>query len=128
MRGYIEENFPLIRSSLLVLHIIFISEFQFLVQKTRLFALFKKISIDEILFRDYNETIPLNDNYEIADQVSMTFTEPVLQVKDFFKEFLNYFSYFYKIYNFVKMFSFIFISLCQYFFCILLLFFRDSNG
>jgi hypothetical protein len=102
MRGYIEENFPLIRSSLLVLHIIFISEFQFLVQKTRLFALFKKISIDEILFRDYNETIPLNDIYEIADQVSMTFTEPVLQVKDFFKEFLNYFSYFYKIYNFVK--------------------------
>jgi hypothetical protein len=48
------------------------------------------------MFRFHNEMISLNDNYEIADQGSMSLIDRVLQVKDFFKEFLNRFSYFLK--------------------------------
>jgi hypothetical protein len=54
------------------------------------------------MFRFHNEMISLNDNYEIADQGSLLLIDRVLQVKDFFNEFLNCFSYFFKIYNFVK--------------------------
>jgi hypothetical protein len=72
------------------------------------------------MFRVYNEIIPLNDNYEIADEVSLTILERLFRVGDIFKECFKYLSYLYKIYEYVKtvlyyiycFFSIIFFALC----------------
>jgi hypothetical protein len=74
------------------------------------------------MFSVYNEMIPLNDNFEIENDDSLTFFECIFKVRDFFKECLKYLSYLYKIYEYFKkvlyyiycFFSLLFFALCCY--------------
>jgi hypothetical protein len=82
------------------------------------------------MFRIYNDELPLNDNFEIAEEATLTVLERISLLKDFFKESFKYLSFLYKIYNYIKsafyyiycFFSFIFIAFCCFIFLLFMRF------
>ena len=60
--------------------------------------------------------IPLNDNFEIENDDSMTFFEYFSRFRDFIKDCIRYFSYLYKIYEYFK-------KVLYYIYCVISLLF-----